>query len=45
LEYERKNGLNGLISMENELEELAIKQGNLDQMKGKTLNEISAIVE
>lgn len=31
--------------MENEIEMLAIQQGNLDQMKGKTLNEISTIVE
>jgi len=31
--------------MENEIEELAKKKGNLDVMKGKTLEEVSMIVE
>lgn len=45
IEYEKWHGLFGVISKENELEEMAVKQGNIDQMKGKTLNEITAIVE
>lgn len=31
--------------MENEIEDLTIKQEDLNQMKGKTLGEISSIVE
>lgn len=31
--------------MENEIEDLAKKKGNLDLLKGKTLEEVSNIVE
>ena len=31
--------------MENEIEDLAKKKGNLDIIKGKTLEEVSTIVE
>lgn len=44
-EYERVHGLFGLISMENQIEDLALRKGNLDLMKGKTLEEISSVVE
>jgi hypothetical protein len=31
--------------MESQIEDLALKKGNLDQLKGKTLEEISTVVE
>lgn len=31
--------------MENQIEDLALRKGNLDLMKGKTLEEISSVVE
>lgn len=31
--------------MESQIEDLTLKKGNLDQLKGKTLEEISNVVE
>lgn len=31
--------------MESQIEDLALRKGNLDLMKGKTLEEISSVVE
>jgi len=44
-EYEKIHGLFGIISMESEIQELATKKLNTDTMKGKTLEEISSIVD
>ena len=44
-EFEKTHGLFGLISMESQIEDLTLKKGNLDQLKGKTLEEISNVVE
>lgn len=44
-DYETKHGIVGLVNMENEIENLAKKKGNLDIIKGKTLEEVSTIVE
>ena len=43
--FERKYGIDGLLNIENEIEDLSKKKGNLDLLKGKTLEELSSIVE
>ena len=43
--YESKYGLTGLLNIDNDLEELTKKKGNIDQIKGKTLEELTVIVE
>ena len=43
--YEQKYGVVGLLNIENEIDDLTQKKGNADLLKGKTLEELSAIVE
>lgn len=43
--YEQKYGVVGLLNIENEIDDLTQKKGSTDMMKGKTLEELSAIVE
>lgn len=43
--YEQKYGMVGLLNIENEIDDLTQKKGNADILKGKTLEELSAIVE
>ena len=43
--YESKYGVTGLFNVEEDLEELTRKKGNTDLLKGKTLEELTAIVE
>ena len=43
--YESKYGVSGLFNVEEDLEELTRKKGNTDMLKGKTLEELTAIVE
>jgi intraflagellar transport protein 81 len=43
--YESKYGVTGLFNAEEDLEELARKKGSTDLLKGKTLEELTSIVE
>lgn len=44
-QYELKYGVTGLLTIEADIEELTKKKGNLDYLKGKTLEELTAIIE
>lgn len=44
-QYELKYGVTGLLTIEADIEELTRKKGNLDYLKGKTLEELTAIIE
>lgn len=43
--YEKKYNMEGLLNIENELDDLTQQKGNVDLLKGKTLEELSTIVE
>lgn len=43
--YEVKYGVTGLLSIEADIEELARKKGSLDYLKGKTVEELTSIIE
>jgi intraflagellar transport protein 81 len=43
--YEIKYGVTGLLTIEADIEELTKKKGNLDYLKGKTLEELTTIIE
>lgn len=43
--YEVKYGVTGLLTIEADIEELTKKKGNIDYLKGKTLEEMTAIID
>lgn len=44
-QYELKYGVTGLLTIEADIEELTKKKGNFDYLKGKTLEELTSIIE
>lgn len=44
-QYEVKYGVTGLLTIEADIEELTRKKGNFDFLKGKTLEELTSIIE
>ena len=44
-QYELKYGVTGLLTIEADIDELTRKKGNIDLLKGKTLEELTVIIE
>ena len=44
-DYETKYGVTGLLSIEADIEEFSRKKGSFDYLKGKTIEELSSIIE
>lgn len=43
--FEARHGVSGLLGAEDDLEDLARRKGQTDLLKGKTLEELTALVE